>query len=95
MTLITDTDNSILSGDNQPHPQDVSINKLFEDLIEDNVDLKDTIALVNSETGKEVTYRDLNEKANKIARVLLQKVKKEDLSPNSDGDHIIALRYKW
>ena len=92
MTLITDNDNCILTGDNYHHPQDVSINKLFEDLIEDNVELKDTTALVNSETGKTVTYRNLNEKANKIARVLLQKVKKENLGPNSDGDYIIALR---
>ena len=86
------TDGSILTGEPQPHPLDVSINKFFEDYIEDNVDVKYKIALVNSETGRTVTYKDLNEKANKISRVLLNKIKKENGRPNSDGDYIVALR---
>ena len=87
------TDGSVLIGEAQSHPLDVSINKVFEDFIEDNVDVKDKIALVNSETGKTVTYKDLNEKANKIARVLLNKIKKDNCKPNSDGDYIVVLRY--
>ena len=83
---------SILEGDKVNHPSDVSINKLFEDLIEENEEVKDKVALVNSETGVEVTYRELNEKANKVARVLLARIKDDDMKPNPDGDYIVALR---
>ena len=86
------TNSCNLRGDFYPHPADISINKCLEDLIEDNEDLKDTIALVNSETGREVTYRELNEKANKMARVLLNNIKSNNTNPNSDGDYIVALR---
>ena len=87
------TDGSVLTGEPHNHPLDVSINKVFEDFIEENVDVKNKVALVNSETGRTVSYKDLNEKANKIARVLLNKIKKENCKPNSDGDYIVALRY--
>ena len=81
-----------LSGADYNHPADISINKCLEDLIEDNEDIKDTVALVNSETGKEVTYRELNAKANKVARALLNNIKSNNTNPNSDGDYIVALR---
>ena len=81
-----------LSGDYFNHPADISINKCLEDLIEDNEDLKETVALVNSETGKEVTYRELNDQANRVARVLLNNIKSNNTNPNSDGDYIVALR---
>ena len=83
---------SILVGEKVNHPSDVSINKIFEDSIEDDVELKDKIALINSETEKSVTYNELNEKANKIARVFLKKIKDDGIRPNSDGDYIVALR---
>ena len=86
------TNSCNLSGDYYKHPADISINKCLEDLIEDNEDLKATVALVNSETGKEVTYRELNEKANRLARVLLNNIKSNNTNPNSDGDYIVALR---
>ena len=85
---------SILEGDKVNHPSDISINKVFEDLIEENEEIKDKVALVNSETGVEVTYRQLNEKANKVARVLLARIKDDDIKPNSDGDYIVALRWE-
>ena len=86
------TNSCNLSGGYFNHPADISINKCLEDLIEDNEDLKDSVALVNSETGREVTYKELNEKANKMARVLLNNIKSNNTNPNSDGDYIIALR---
>ena len=86
------TNSCNLSGDYYNHPTDISINKCLEDLIEDNEELKDTVALVNSETGKEVTYRELNEQANRVARVLLNNIKSNNTNPNSDGDYIVALR---
>ena len=86
------TNSCNLSGDYHNYPKDISINKFLEDAIEDNEDIKETIALVNSETGKEMTYRELNEKANKIARVLLNHIKTNDTMPNSDGDYIVAVR---
>ena len=87
------TNSCTLSGEYYNHPADITINKSLEDLIEDNEDLKATVALVNSETGAEVTYRELNEKANRLARVLLNNIKSNNTNPNSDGDYIVALRY--
>lgn len=86
------TNSCNLSGEYHKHPSDISINKFLEDVIEDNEEVKASIALVNSETGKQVTYRELNEKANKIARVLLNQIKTNDTKPNADGDFIVAVR---
>ena len=86
------TNSCNLSGEYQDHPADISINKFLEDVIEDNADIKASVALVNSETGKEMTYKELNEKANKIGRVLLNQIKTSKTKPNSDGDYIIAVR---
>ena len=91
--LITET-GSILVGDKINHPSDISINKFLEDLIEDDETVKERTALVNSETGATMSYRELNEKANKVARVLLSKIKDDNINPNSDGDYIVALRYQ-
>ena len=87
------TNSCNLSGEYHNHPADISINKFLEDVIEDNPDIKASVALVNSETGKEVTYKELNEKANKVARVLLNQIKTSDIKPNSDGDYIVAVTY--
>ena len=91
--LITET-GSILVGDKINHPSDISINKFLEDLIEDDETVKERTALVNSETGATMSHRELNEKANKVARVLLSKIKDDNINPNSDGDYIVALRYQ-
>lgn len=87
------TEGSILEGEKQPHPVDVSINKLFEDLIEGDEDIKDKVALVNSETSVTVTYKELNEKANRVARALLGRIKNGAVKTNSDGDYIVAVRW--
>ena len=90
---ITEGCSSVLVGEAHQHPLDISINKCLEDLIEAKDEVKDKVALVNSETGVTVTYKELNEKANKVARVLLNQIKTSDIKPNSDGDYIVAVRY--
>ena len=85
------TEGSILDGEKQPHPMDISINKLLEDLIEGG-EVSDKVALVNSETGVTVTYKELNEKANRVARTLLGRIKNGGVKTNADGDYIVAVR---
>ena len=85
------TEGSILEGEKQPHPVDVSINKLLEDLIEAG-EVSDKVALVNSETSVTVTYKELNEKANRVARALLGRIKNGGVKTNADGDYIVAVR---
>ena len=86
------TNSCNLSGEYHNHPADISINKFLEDVIEDNPDIKASVALVNSETGKEVTYKELNEKANRVARTLLGRIKNGGVKTNADGDYIVAVR---
>ena len=85
------TEGSILDGEKQPHPVDSSINKLLEDLIEGG-EVSNKVALVNSETGVTVTYKELNEKANRVARTLLGRIKNGGVKTNADGDYIVAVR---
>ena len=85
--------NWCLSGQEVDLPKNLMIHKIFEDLVEDQPGLKDKVALVNAEDGSSVTYKELNEKSNKIARVLLENIKKNGLKANSDGDFIVGLRF--
>ena len=82
-----------LVGAERDHPQDTTIDRLFEQLLEDRPEQADKVALVNAETDTKVTYGQLNERANSLARLLLRKIKKNGLKPNSDGDYIVALRF--
>ena len=84
---------SCLTGEQQNHPNDTIINKLFEDLLQENSSLLDQVALHHAETKQEITFGKLNEDANALARVLLRKIKNEGMRPNSDGDYIVALRF--
>ena len=85
--------NWCLSGQEVDLPKNLMIHKIFEDLVEDQPGLKDKVALVNAEDGSSVTYKELNEKSNKIARVLLENIKKNGLKANSDGDYIVVMNW--
>ena len=82
-----------LSGDVVGHPQDTLIHKMFEDLLTNQSEINEKVALIDATDKNSVTYRELNENANMIARVLLRKIKKSNLKPNQDGDYIVALRF--
>jgi len=82
-----------LTGEEVHHPIDTTINKVFEDMLEENTSMKEKIALIDAETKNSVTYGELNENANIIARMLLGKIKTNNLKPNADGDYIVALRF--
>ena len=82
--------NWCLSGEEVDHPQNVVIHKIFEDLVEDQPGLKEKVALVNAESGTSITFRELNEKSNRIARIMLENIRKNGLKANSDGDYIVA-----
>ena len=86
-------ENWCLTGEEHDHPQDTVISKLFEDLLEKNLDLQNKVALIHAETKAELTFRELNEKANALARLILRKIKKEGMLPNQDGDYIVGLRF--
>ena len=82
-----------LTGQEVDHPRETTIDRLFQELLENDVDQLSKVALVNAETDTEVTYGELNERANCMARMLLRKIKKGSLKPNPDGDYIVALRF--
>ena len=86
-------DQSCLTGEEYDHPQDTVISKLFEQLLDKNPKLHDQVALLQAETKKSVTFRKLNEDANALARVILRRIRRDQLKPNSDGDYIVALRF--
>ena len=82
-----------LTGPQQDHPQDTVISKIFEDLLQEKSELLGTVALHHAETKKELTFKQLNEDANALARLLIRKIKSEGMRPNKDGDYIVALRF--
>ena len=86
-------DQSCLTGEEYDHPQDTVISKLFEQLLDKNPELLDQVALLQVETKKSITFRKLNEDANALARVILRRIRRDQLKPNSDGDYIVALRF--
>ena len=82
-----------LAGEQYPHPDDTLLHKVFEDLLESDTDVYDKVALVNAETDSTTTFGQLNENANRLARVFIRMMKKNGLRANSDGDYIVALRF--
>ena len=82
-----------LVGQELDHPRETTIDRLFQDLLETDEDQLNRVALINAETNAIVTYGELNERANCMARMLLRKIKKGNLKPNPDGDYIVALRF--
>ena len=68
-----------LTGQEVDHPRETTIDRLFQELLENDVDQLNRVALVNAETNTEVTYGELNERANCMARMLLRKIKKGTL----------------
>ena len=79
-----------LDGARVAHPTDCSINSRFEEILS-KPGQRHLVALVNAETGVEVSYGQLNELANQLARRLLARTRRSGLSPNSDN--IVALRF--
>ena len=82
--------------------------QVLEDLLEDRPEMKEKVALVNSETGTTTTFRQvtrlvnivecitvsqLNEAANRLARQLLAHLRASAANPNSDGDYVVGLRF--
>ena len=82
-----------IAGEQHPHPDDTLLHKVFEDLLESDTDVSDKVALVNAETDSTTTFGQLNENANRLARVFIRMMKKNGLRANSDGDYIVALRF--
>ena len=87
-------DSSMLIGQEESHPRETTINKLFEILIGKNDIISSKVALIHSETKFKVTFKELNEQANRLARYLLTKIETDELLPNSDGDYIVAVRFQ-
>ena len=82
-----------LAGQETDHPQDTTIDQMFQDILDAEPSHANKVALVNAETGAKVTFGDLNSQANSLARMLLRKIKKSSLKPNPDGDCIVAVRF--
>ena len=74
------------------HPNDCSLSSSFEQ-ISSKPGQRHLVALVNAETGVELSYGQLNEQANQLARRLLARINRSGLDPNSEGDNIVALRF--
>ena len=81
-----------LEGARVAHPTDCSLSSRFEEILS-KPGQRHLVALVNAETGVEVTYGQLNEQANQLARRLLARIHRSGLSPNAEGDNIVALRF--
>ena len=58
-------------------------------MLKTNPELLEQICIREYDTKLEITYGDLNKRANKLARVLINKVKDKNL----DGDFLVALRF--
>jgi non-ribosomal peptide synthetase component F len=84
---------SCLSGEEHDHPQDTVISKLFEQMLDQKPELLDQIALLHTETNIPITFKKLNEEANRLARIILRKIQQDKLKPNQDGDYIVAVRF--
>ena len=55
-----------LTGQEVDHPRETTIDRLFQELLENDVDQLNRVALVNAETDTEVTYGELNERATSL-----------------------------
>ena len=56
------------------------------------VDLIEIEKAVREVEGVTITYKELNEKANRVARTLLGRIKNGGVKTNTDGDYIVAVR---
>ena len=81
-----------LAGSKRCHPTDCSIDSRFEQILS-KPGQRHLVALVNAETGLEVTYGQLNEQANQLARILVARIHRPGKRSNSEGDNIVALRF--
>jgi len=94
-----DNDASIAYGQEEQNCQinGKLLDFLFEEFIDANPELADEICIEEFGTKTTVSYRELNSRANKLARVLIDKVtsglEENRLRANSDGDLIVALRF--
>jgi non-ribosomal peptide synthetase component F len=84
---------TLLAGEEHDHPQDTVISKLFEQMLDKKPELLHQTALLHTETKIPITFKKLNEDANRLARVLLRKIKQDELKPNQDGDYVVAIRF--
>ena len=89
---ILDNSGWCLEGPHVDHPTDCSLHSIFEEILT-KPGQTDLVALVNAETGVEITFGQLNEQANQLANILLAKIQRSGLKPNSDGDNIVAVRF--
>ena len=64
----------------------------FEEMLKTKPELSEQICIREYDTKAEITYGDLNKRANKLARVLMNKVK-DRACQNPDGDFLVALRF--
>ncbi|XP_022911582.1 beta-alanyl-bioamine nonribosomal peptide synthetase ebony [Onthophagus taurus] len=75
---------SIIRGPTRPLKPN-SIHRLFEAVAQK----VDDTALIFED--RKTSYKELNEKSNKIARAIIRSVKAENLPSNNDGDYIVAV----
>ena len=65
----------------------------FEEMLKAKAEeLSNRICIREYDTKLEISYGDLNKRANKLARVLINKVK-DSTCQNPDGDFLVALRF--
>ena len=64
--------------------------RALEEILKKNPELSDQVCVTEYETKDEITYGQLNSRANKLARVLIEKSKNRS---NIDGDILVALRF--
>lgn len=85
-------DLSILKGDKRVVMYKKKLHQEFEERLKTS-QLYDAISIIFQENGAvhETSYRQLNEQANKIARVILQRGNNNHIPPNGDGDYIVAV----
>ena len=67
-----------------------SSSRALEDVLKNNPELSKQVCITEYETKEEITYEKLNIRANKLARVLIEKSKNRS---NTAGDALVALRF--
>lgn len=78
---------SIVNGFNRDYNQQL-LHRIFES---NSTSCENEIAVISSNGINKLTYTQLNQAANRIAAVLIDKIKSNDLKPNEDGDWIVAV----
>lgn len=82
---------SVIKGDQRDYKNNL-LNRIFEENVTSGCGNKPALIYQNPFDGeRKISYNMLNQSANKMASLLIEKIRQCGLQPNQDGDWIIAV----